>query len=336
MSDDTSLAADLSAAMSAPADTSAASDATTDATEASTGTATTAPATDATATDALTTAQTQQPKQGPIPFDVHSKALDNARAKAVAEAQASWDAEHGWVRGVDRNAVMEADRLGRLLQTSKADFVRELIADGDLPPDLVSEFARVLSSRRGQTAPAAESVDLEPDVPLLDANGQATGMATYSAQKVQALMQHAVQQAVAEVSKSLKPLQDSHEAREAERRTDARKTFATTLTTETRKQPHFAEHEPAIKAEFAKASLRNPDDQNEVEAALTRAYVTVLTRDVLPNLQSANVRAVVQGQQQKAEVNTVKPGAGGSGTPKDIKDMSWSEAFKHELASRAR
>ena len=334
MSDDTSLAADLSAAMSATADTSSPSaSAATDATEASTGTATTVPATDATATDATTAGQTPA-KQGPVPYDVHKAALENARTKYVSERQAEWDQQYGWAKTIDRNAVLEADRLGRLYQTNRAQFVRELIADGEMPPDLVSEFARVLSSRRGQTTQMAETVDLEPDIPLLDANGQFTGKATYSAEKVQALLQHAVQQAVTEVTKTIAPLQKSHEALESERKTEARKSFASTLTTETRKQPHFADHEPAIKAEFAKATLRNPDDQMEVEAALNRAYLTVLTRDVIPHLQSTSVRAAVHGQQQKAEVNTVRPGAQGAGTPKDIKDMSWSEAFKHELASR--
>ena len=330
MDEDTSIAADLSAAMSTTQGESG-SAAATDATEASTGTATTVPATDATATDATTAGQTPA-KQGPIPFDVHIKALENRGAKDVAAAQAKWDEEFGWARTTKREAVAEAERLGTMLLTDRPGFLRELVTN-DLPPDLLDDIAREIANRRGGQS-QSQTVDLEPDVPLLDANGQFSGMKTYSAEKVRALMQHSVQQGVAEVLKTIAPLQKSHEALESERKTEARKSFASTLTTETRKQPHFADHEPAIKAEFAKATLRNPDDQMEVEAALNRAYLTVLTRDVIPHLQSTSVRAAVHGQQQKAEVNTVRPGAQGAGTPKDIKDMSWSEAFKHELASR--
>ena len=334
MSDDTSLAADLSAAMSATADTSESSTAAaTDDAAAQTGTATTEPAAATTATSSTT--DPTQGKQGPIPFDVQSKALENARAKAVAEAQAAWEQQYGWSRTVDRTAVEEAARLGTLFQTDRAAFVRELIADRELPPDLVSEFARVLGSRRGQSANSGD-VDLDPDVPLLDANGNPTGVATYSAPKVQALMKQAVQQAISEVTKTIAPLQETHKAIQEEREGAANKAFAQTTLAELRKQPFFAENEPAIKAVYAKIPIANPKDQAEVNAALRTAYLQVLTGTVIPNLQSTTTRTVVQGQQQKANANTVTPGSPGSGTPKDPKDQTWSELYKGELAARGR
>lgn len=327
--DDTSIAADLSAAMSeASASSTGSETSAAHETSAQPGAATTVPAEGSVAAT-TTTEQVagKQEQQGPIPFLAHKTALDNARTKAVEE----WEQQYGWAKQVDRQAVAEAARLGTLYQQDRAAFVRELI--GDAPdPQLVSEFARVLSSRRGQGAEAA--IDLEPDVPLMDAAGNPTGMATYSAAKVKAVVAHEVQQAIALVMKEVAPLKESQKAAADERRDVQRQSFSASTTKALRDKPYFAEHEAAIKADFANAKLRDPDDFAEVEAALNQSYLRVLTTKVLPNLQANATKAVVQTQQQKAEANTVTPGSPGSGTPKDPSKQSWTELFTGEIAAR--
>jgi 16S rRNA C967 or C1407 C5-methylase (RsmB/RsmF family) len=110
MSDDTFSASDFEseasassepAATSTPAESSAPADA-----AAQPGAATTQPAATTTDQHQHRTDQTR----GPIPFDVHKTALDNARSKAVEE----WKQKYGWAEQVNQADLQEAIRIAQL------------------------------------------------------------------------------------------------------------------------------------------------------------------------------------------------------------------------------
>ena len=144
---------------------------------------------DAATTQPAETTNAQAPvhpseKTGPIPFDVHKTALDNARTKARAEVEA----ELGWAKSVDRAAVEEAARIGQLYQTDKPAYIRQILSEALASPELAplvrSEAARVLGSR-----PKEQTAEIEPDIPVVDQSGAVVSQA-FSAGKVKELTDH--------------------------------------------------------------------------------------------------------------------------------------------------
>lgn len=329
---DTSLGADISAAMSgstSTADPSSTAASTAD-TSASPGAATTEPAQASTAT-----AQTEPTKQGPIPFDVHSTALDNARKKAVAEYQA----KYGWAESIQETEFREAVRLAQRVSADPIAHVTELIAELQAHPThsqtLESLAAKALSAGRGGTTTTMP----EPDVAITDEQGNVVGQA-FSAKATTALVQHAVSQALAAHRQELAPVIKTHETVTAERQkaVDAAEgdKFASGLITEVSQYPHFEQHKEAIGREVARVVSAYPKDDPRVndpaflEATLLRAY----TRIVTPTLNASARQSVLSDLTTKATANTVSPNAPSTGSTKAVKDMSYTELFQAELAGR--
>jgi hypothetical protein len=265
---------------------------------AKTGTPTT-PATETTATEGK-----PQATKGPIPFDVHETALKNAREKSAAEAMATWRAQHGWAEQADRTKVEQAIRVADAYNADKANFVRQLLAESAADPQLAavvrSEAARLLGASRGGSSEA----DFEPDIPVADANGQIVAQ-TYSAQKVQAIVARAVQDAMA---KEVAPLKQAHEARQAsetERQIQSTAdAHATTKMATAQKWEGFEAH----RAEVAKAYREHPS------WSLEEAYLDVLHRVILPSRTRTSEAQTLASLKDKA-VAQVQTTTGTAATP---------------------
>lgn len=151
-------------------------------------------------------ATSPQGKQGPIPFDVHKTALENARVK---EREAI-ERDLGWARQVPKEAIQQWSSIAQKMTSDPIaflnEFTQELHAHPTFGPQLRTHAAKTLAAGRGQAA-----VDLNPDLVVDD--GQGKQIATFSADRVKAIVDHAVQQAIA---KEVQPLKSESEQRAAQ------------------------------------------------------------------------------------------------------------------------
>jgi hypothetical protein len=135
--------------------------------------------------------------------------LKNAREKERADILKEWE-PYSWAKQVPREAIDQAVALSRQVQQDPVAFFRQLYEDLDSHPthaaQLRSEAARLLSRGRNK-AP-----DLSPDVEIMDAQGQVAGR-TFSAERVQAIVQQAVTEAL---QKEVAPIKSDYESRKAE------------------------------------------------------------------------------------------------------------------------
>ncbi len=328
MSDDFT-GADLSSAMSAssepaaPAPESVSTPPETPA--AATGTATTQPA--------VTTPTPPTKPQGPIPFDVHSRALENARVKAAEE----YKAKYGWAETADRQAYEQAIALARRTTADPVAYVKELIADlqnhPQYGPELRSEAARALAA--GRSAPTMP----EPDIAVTDENGNVVGR-TYSADAQAKRDAWLESQFMAKVSEQIAPLVQTHKTLEAQRqqaRDEAEgQKFASTFYGELKDYPHFEANKKAIGAEVVSLLQQYGDDPRTndpafLEAVTLRAYHRVVTtkQDALSR------QAAVHDLTTKASGNGVTPGRSPVGVPKRSDDGRFTAAdIAAEFAAR--
>jgi hypothetical protein len=117
--------------------------------------------------------------QGPIPFDVHHKALENARTKTVQERDAQWMEKYGWATTIEKDALDKWIPFAKRISTDPAGHLRDFLAPDVLQhpqhgPAIRAELGRIFQSLgNGNGEP-------QPDVQLVNEQGQVTGM-TYSA-----------------------------------------------------------------------------------------------------------------------------------------------------------
>lgn len=137
--------------------------------------------------------------------------LNNQREKAKLEARQAVEAEwepYAWAKQVPRDAMENAIRLAQQVQSDPVGFFRQLYTDLDNHPthaaQLRSEAARLLASGK-----ANKPMDLSPDVEIVDASGQVAGR-TFSAERVQAIVQQAVNEAL---QKEVAPIKSDYEQR---------------------------------------------------------------------------------------------------------------------------
>jgi hypothetical protein len=123
--------------------------------------------------------------QGPIPFEVHHKALENARQKAAAEAQAVFDRDYGWARQIPPATVQQWSGIANLMASDPPAFLERYFSEAAMHPtfgpQVKSWAAKTLASR------AAPAPDLSPDVVVQDADGREVAR-TFSADRVEALL----------------------------------------------------------------------------------------------------------------------------------------------------
>lgn len=164
---------------------------------------------------------TPGPKQGPIPFDVHKTALENARQKATTEAQATFDRDYGWAKQIPQQTIQHWSGIAHLMASDPPAFLEKYFAEAathpTFGPQVKSWAAKTLAQRAGAKPP-----DLSPDVVVQDAAGREVAR-TFSADRVQAILQEALSKEIAPLKQDL----DSRRQREQQWQAAARQAEAT-------------------------------------------------------------------------------------------------------------
>lgn len=325
MSDDSTISgSDFSEAASASS-TEAASTATEESsaapvtTESSADPAATVQA-DATATTAPLT--TDKPK-GPIPFEVHHTALENARTKAKDEALAEWRKTHGWAEQVNRAEIEALAPMAQLYQRDRPAFVRQILSEGVADPEVAalirSEAARFLGSR----APAQESTEIEPDIPVMDESGRVVNHA-YSATAVKQLVQRAVEEAI---GKKVAPLEQDYQARQKHAE---RAAYNKRLDDAVKADERFVESRPYWKDH--KAAIQKLYAETPSFVTLRDAYYHYVEHTLLPNLSKTERTKVVNGLTEKVAASSVSPSSGTTALPIPDDQKSWEELLREGAA----
>lgn len=240
-----------------------------------------------------------EPK-GPIPFEVHKTALDNARTKAVADFRQT--------AGID-DAVRMSQRINTDAPGFWRDYTTELLAHPTHGPAVRSDLARMFGGLRNPSQ--APAVDLSPDVQITDAEGKVVG-ATFSADRVSAIVAKAVQDAIA---KEVAPLKQESAKARAEREAADFSTKAAAHADSTLVDVlDILEISDATSADAKKLlaavnALMAQDARLPPEKAARQVFKT----HVRPTLEGKAQQATLDKLQQKAAGNTAS--SGGAGTP---------------------
>lgn len=270
----------------------------------------TTPAVPETAT--ATATQTAEKPPGPIPFDVHKTALENARTKAAQETET----KYGWAAAIPEQHRDTVGTFYRLMDGDPTQAVEVLIStianDPQHAPKLRSLLGRLLGTRQpGQAAPTGGFP--EPDTEGVDDQGNRIPL--YSAAKFREAIEHVKR----ELSAQVQPLQQDFRTRqqqeqaaqaEADVRRDAQ-TWAEQRYATISAWPHYKANEAAIAAAMqADPSLTEGD-----------AYISV----VVPKLSSQERQSVVASMHDKAAASSINPATPTSGA--SPRPKTFQEAF---------
>lgn len=299
MADD--IAASSTAQTTAVADTTAASTSAT-------------PATQATAADGQVATATEV--QGPIPFDRHKTILDGAYKERDTFKQQleEYQQKHGWAAQVNPEEFRQIQDWSTSYREDPIRWFSNTISElrqqyPHLAPALTSEAARILAgSRSFEPEP-----DIEPDIPVLDANGQQVSQA-FSADKVKQLIQRAVQEAVNPVKQSLS---DREAREEAMRETYEANSTADRLFAQAQTWHGFTDH----KASVLKAM------QSHEDWSIHDAYLHVLHTEIFPKLDQASQGKLLTHLQTQANGATVHPGAAATAAKPKFKNYGEAMAY---------
>lgn len=259
------------------------------------------------------------PEPGPLPFKDHKRILDG-RTQERDTFKQQLD-QLSWAKSVDRGAYEEGARIGQLYQTDKPAFIRQLLAEASQNPELMplvrSEAARVLGTR--SQPPPVE--DLEPDIPVMDANGQVVSQ-TYSADRVQKIVARAVQDAI---TKEVGPMRQDFQSRQAAEKVAAAQKQVDSYVTDSYSHlvdvlPGFKAHEQAI----AKVMETIPGDP--IVAAQKAWHQVVGSK--LSNASETQAKQL-EDLKTRAAASTVNPATAASAThhrPTSFLDdsLSWT------------
>ena len=258
------------------------------------------PATTAQETPTVKAEDKPPSKKGPIPFDVHEKALTNARSKAVEEAKPQIEQalrqQYAWSDDIEAPDREELTALYRGLKTDLIGTLTTLIDNASQHPDhaktLRSQAARLLNAaRRVQGDTASDDDEPQPDIPLED------GRAVYSAEQQRVRDAWLIKQVRSEFQQELKPFKDDREKAAETERKRAAWDQAGELLAKLKAKPHFTEH----KAEINALMEANP------EWSVSDAYNEVLITKVLPKASQTERAAVLADIHHKAGAGTLNP-----------------------------
>jgi hypothetical protein len=242
---------------------------------------------------------------GPIPLDVHTKALENARTKAVTE----YRQKYGWAESVPKQ---QFDQIAQEVQRAATDPLGYTLARiEELPPPLRAQ----LNARLGIGQPTPAQTSLEADVEVMGQDGRVIGK-TFSEERVRAVVAAAVQEAI---GKEVQPLKTAYEQTQAKDRQQQLNAVAE------------ANHQEAAKIaeaglEEVKGILDITDDQdplfNDVlqvwtehpEWSVHKAAIEVKKNKVAPRQAGQADQRAISEFQRKAAGNTAN-GRGTTATP---------------------
>jgi hypothetical protein len=262
---------------------------------------------------------------GPIPFDRHKAALDNARTKARDEAIAEYRSQYGWAEQVDPQQLenwtataqqMSADPVGFLQR-----FAAELQTHPVYGPQLKSAAARTLGAR---TAPQ-DDVEPRPDLQT------DSGDTVYSAQQLNKWREWHDRQLEKRFDERLAPLTETHaqiqEARQRELIEHVSTQFASEQLSQVKALPHYAEYAAEIKAEFAK--MPPPNHPMGYATQLRDAWIKV----VVPNLSKRERAQAMADMKTRGLASTASPSRPSASAPVPDSHRDLSELLAEEFAA---
>lgn len=233
----------------------------------------TVPPVEAAPTDAVSN-PSPEPTKGEPPKERWDAILENARAKTRAEVEAEYKQRFGWAESVSPQEIQQLQQWGRAFTTDPVGWLAQSITEvgrthPHLVPSLRSEAARILADR---SIAASPQVDTEPDVPVLDQNGQVVTR-TYSAERMKAVVQQAIQDYI---GKEVAPIKQAFQKREAQDYATAQERAAAAAADALYKDysgelPDFEALKPEIGKYLAELS-HIKDDGRALVAAWKKAY----------------------------------------------------------------
>jgi len=143
---------------------------------------------------------------GPIPFQQHKTILENTRTKAFTERDAQWNQSFGWARNITPEHGPSVVKFYQDMERDPVAFYVTLGQTLATHPQFGTRFQQITGAN-GHAKPQANLSD--PDLVVDDGNGRQ--IATYGAERVQAIVADAVRKAVSEVRQELAPLRDAHQ-----------------------------------------------------------------------------------------------------------------------------
>jgi hypothetical protein len=293
--------------------------------------ATTAPAVEPTAENL----STEPVRTGPIPFDVHKTALENARAKAVTEYQQ----KYGWAEQVNPQEFQQIRQIAQHFQSGDVvGGLQAMIAEARKDPSVdaqIRSFAARELGRRSQPTPAQEQ-EPQPDLPIQLEDGRVVHLFSAEQQAKREAFLH--KQWLQSVQQEIQPLKQSHEAQqkatEAANFERAWGQWQTQTVTEATSWEGM--ENPQVRESFAREVEKNimgRDIQTvaQIEREIDRAYRKV----VVPSLRTASRQAVLNDINRQANASTVNPAHTSTRAPRSMDDMSIAEALQHVAAQSA-
>lgn len=274
---------------------------------------TTAPATQASASPTTAAAASTPAPSGEPPRERWDDILNNTRTKTRAEVEAEYRQKYGW-----------ADQFSERPYEFVEAWMDQLAQHPQYGPQLFGKAARMLQSRRGVAQ--ATNEEPQPDVPIMDANGNLTGQ-TYSAKQLKAWRDWDWQQKQSALDERLGPLeQRAKQFEEAQVMAQVQQQsdeFARTTLGELRQDPYFKENESKVKA----ALMAHPEWGDNIH----RAFHHVLQTEVYPSIQRNAEGKVLDTLKTQAAGGSIRPDGAGAATP-DFKKMKPEEVmrFMHE------
>lgn len=298
--------------------TNAAADVSSAAGVATTGQAATDESTATTQVDPATQAQTT--KTGPIPFETHKTALENARTKAAQEVEG----QYAWAKSIPEPHRQTVSQFYQLLDAEPTQAVEVLIgqiaADPQHAPKLRSLFGRLLGNRAANPQTSSQPAN-GGGLPEPDFRDDTTGASFYSAERMKDFVSAIEARITTELSKKYGPLEQDFRTRQQRAADDRAKADAASWADKEyariSQYPHFTEHQAAIGA----AMEANP------ELGVQDAYIQV----VIPKLQQQERQSVVASLHDKANASGINPANPATATQKAPRNFE--EAFAQLPAS---
>jgi hypothetical protein len=262
---------------------------------------------------------------GPIPFDRHKAAIENARQKAIEEHQTKWREQYGWAEQIDRQQLEAWSETAREMSADPVAFTQKLIAELQNDPryaaQLRSHAARVLGQRQ-----QAQQQDTEPQADLQTEDGTPV----FSAKRLAEWHQWNTRRQEQAMNERLAPLQQTHEKLQAAEQQAQVKawgdSFASREVGAIKRLPHYEANKAEIRAALEKMPL--PEHPYAQAVQIRDAYLQV----VLPKLSQSERSQVLADINAKATATTTSPTRASATTPIPDADRDTADLLREELA----
>lgn len=247
---------------------------------------------------------TPTPK-GPIPFEVHHTALENARTKATNEAQAQFEQRYPGLNTIDPQAFTEWKHTAHEMSADPIGWTQKWLAQLESHPT----FGPQLRSSAGRILGNHADPEPQADVQIVNELGQVTGM-TYSAKALAERDALNTKRIMADVSKELQPIKAERERQQAAAEAadyDARVTAF--VDSEMGRAKQILENDDAMFAHVDALMTAQP------QLSVIDAALQVRQQHLVPQLEGKAQQKALDVMKQKA-AGTTANGLGASATPK--------------------